>query len=235
VLVDEHEASGNPEVPVSGPFIDETARDRLVVSGQDARTYLHSQVAQDVEVIGVGETRWTLVLEPTGKVVALARLTRAADDVYELDTDPGFGELLSERLRRFKIRVDASIDTAPSSGAREPAAESESARVAIGWPRMGAEILPGETIPGETGVTSAAVSFTKGCYPGQELVERMDSRGADAPRSLRILDVGPDAGPGDPVVDHDGNTVGRLTSVAGSKAIASVKRGTTLGTTPPHS
>ena len=35
------------------------------------------------------------------------------------------------------------------------------------------EIVPGETIPAETGITDVAVSFTKGCYPGQELVERM--------------------------------------------------------------
>ena len=47
---------------------------------------------------------------------------------------------------------------------------------------MGAEIVPGETIPAETGLTDVAVSFTKGCYPGQELVERMDSR-ARRPRA----------------------------------------------------
>ena len=52
---------------------------------------------------------------------------------------------------------------------------------------MGAEITPGDTIPAETGVTGVAVSFTKGCYPGQELVERMDSRAATAPRLLRTL------------------------------------------------
>ena len=66
------------------------------------------------------------------------------------------------------------------------AAELEAARVADGWPAMGVEIEPGETIPAETGVVAVAVDFRKGCYPGQELVERMDSRGATAPRSLRV-------------------------------------------------
>lgn len=61
------------------------------------------------------------------------------------------------------------------------------ARIEAVWPQMGTEIVPGETIPAETGITDAAVSFTKGCYPGQELVERMDSRAATAPRVLQRL------------------------------------------------
>jgi folate-binding protein YgfZ len=63
------------------------------------------------------------------------------------------------------------------------------ARIAAVWPAMGAEIVPGETIPAETGIIDVAVSFTKGCYPGQELVERMDSRAATAPRLLQRLTV----------------------------------------------
>ena len=54
---------------------------------------------------------------------------------------------------------------------------------------MGTEIVPGERIPGEVAVVSVAVNFTKGCYPGQELVERMDSRQSQAPRQLRIVTV----------------------------------------------
>ena len=89
---------------------------------------------------------------------------------------------------------------------------------------MGAEIVPGETIPGETGITDVAVDFRKGCYPGQELVERMDSRGATAPRQLRVVDVPDGAVPGDPIV-IDGQEVGRLTSVAGRRGLGYVKRG----------
>ena len=90
---------------------------------------------------------------------------------------------------------------------------SEAARVAAGWPRMGSEIVPGETIPAMTGLIAVAVSVTKGCYPGQELVERMDSRGAEAPRSLRVLVAPADAAAGDPIVDGGGAEVGVYTSV----------------------
>jgi folate-binding protein YgfZ len=87
---------------------------------------------------------------------------------------------------------------------------------------MGAEITEA-TLPAELGLNDVAVSFTKGCYPGQELVERMDSRGASAPRSLQRI---PAAGHrvGDALV-VDGVEIGRVTSVAGDWALALVKRG----------
>jgi folate-binding protein YgfZ len=213
--------------------IDENARDRVTVTGPDAQSYLHSQVAQDISAISVGETCWTFVLEPTGKVVALARLTRLADDTFVLDTDAGYGQQLLDRLQRFMIRVKAELALQPADRS-DPAPQVEAARVAAGWPRMGAEIVPGETIPGVTGVSALAVSYTKGCYPGQELVERMDSRGAEPPRSLRIFDVGTDAGPGDPILDADGKQVGELSSVAGAKGLGYVKRGADVGRPPSH-
>jgi folate-binding protein YgfZ len=102
------------------------------------------------------------------------------------------------------------------------AADLEAARVRAVWPAMGAEITEA-TLPAELGLNDVAVSFTKGCYPGQELVERMDSRGASAPRSLQRI---PAAGHqvGDALV-VDGVEIGRVTSVAGDWALALVKRG----------
>jgi len=222
----------NMDAPTAD-FIDPEARDRVVVSGADAQTYLQSQLAQEIRDLQVGETRWTLVLEPTGKVAALARITRSADETFELDTDAGFGEGLAARIDRFKIRVDAEVALVPAPR-DEPSAEHEAARVAAGWPRMGAEIVPGETIPAVTGVVPLSVDFTKGCYPGQELVERMDSRGADAPRSLRILEVVDAAATGAPILDADGNEVGVLTSIAGAVALGYVKRGVDVGRSPAH-
>lgn len=111
----------------------------------------------------------------------------------------------------------------PPAGLREGSAEElERARVAAAWPAMGSEITDA-TIPVETGVTDVAVSFTKGCYPGQELVERMDSRGAGAPRRLVALFATEGARPGDPIV-VDGIEVGGLTSVAGDVALGWIRR-----------
>ncbi len=77
-------------------------RDVVVVEGADAQTYLHSQVSQALQDQPVGETRWTFVLEPTGKIDALVRVTRTAEERFELDTDAGFGEPLLARLNRFQ-------------------------------------------------------------------------------------------------------------------------------------
>jgi folate-binding protein YgfZ len=211
------------------PFIDEAARDRLTVEGEDALTYLQSQIAQEIRDIEVGETRWTLVLEPTGKIAVLARIARTADLTFVLDTDAGFGEALEARINRFKIRVKADSTLVPAENS-EPSASHEAARIAAGWPRMGAEIVPGETIPAVTGVVLLSVNFTKGCYPGQELVERMDSRGADAPKTLRILDV-----PNGTKVGQMVDEVAEVTSVSGTTALAYVKRGQDVGRLPAHS
>lgn len=81
------------------------------------------------------------------------------------------------------------------------------ARIDAAWPAMGAEIVPGETIPAETGITDVAVSFTKGCYPGQELVERMDSRAVTAPRLLQRLDAAEAERLGARVTSRHGDTV----------------------------
>lgn len=217
------------------PFLDPDARDHVVVDGPDALTYLQSQISQDIRELPVGSSAWTLVLDPSGKVDALARVARSADDRFDFDTDAGYGEALAARLNRFRIRVKAEISVVAASSSA-PSADHEVARVAAGWPRMGQEIIPGETIPAMTGVVAEAVCFTKGCYPGQELVERMDSRGADAPKRLRIVEAGPGAAVGDPVTGVDGSEIGSLTSVApiGGLAIALVKRGHDVGRPPAH-
>ena len=200
-------------------------RDVVVVEGGDAESYLHSQVSQAVAGMAPGEQRWTFVLQPAGKIDVLARITRTDDARFELDTDAGFGDELLARLERFKIRVDATLTLQAADGAAEA---DEAARIAMGWPRMGAEIVPGDTIPAGTGLTKLAVDFTKGCYPGQELVERMDSRAAEAPKSLRRLTVAEGTAVGDPVVDGD-DEVGTVTSVAGTVALGWVKRSSGLG------
>jgi folate-binding protein YgfZ len=202
-------------------------RDVVVVSGPDAERYLHSQVTQHVLAMGTGDRRWTFVLDPTGKIITLARVTRVSDDRYELDTDAGAGTELLERLNRFKIRVDAQLTLEPAD--RQPVdAEMERRRIELGWPRHGAEIVSGETLVAGTGLAPIAVSFTKGCYPGQELVERMESRAAESPRSLCRVTVASGTRPGDPLL-VDGAEVGQVTSVSGTSALAWVRRGHDVG------
>jgi folate-binding protein YgfZ len=93
-------------------------------------------------------------------------------------------------------------------------------RIAHGIPAMGTELTE-DTIPGEAGawVIDASVSFTKGCYTGQELVARIDSRGNNVPHPIRLLMVEGDASVGDDVT-VDGAAVGTITSVTPSLSTA---------------
>jgi folate-binding protein YgfZ len=90
----------------------------------------------------------------------------------------------------------------------------EAVRIEAGIPVMGRELDEG-TIPAEAGVVDRSVSFTKGCYTGQELVARIDSRGGNVPRRLRGVVLGDGATPpAGATITVDGKEVGRLTSVA---------------------
>lgn len=224
----------NPDdaVDLTSDLIDPKARDTVTVSGPDALTYLQSQIAQEIRDLAVDSARWTFVLDPSGKVDSLARIRRTGDEAFVLDTDAGFGAGLVARINRFKIRVKAEVELTEGEE-DQPSSDHEAARIAAGWPRMGAEIDPGATIPATTGVTNLAVNFTKGCYPGQELVERMDSRGADAPKSLRIVDLADGASVGDPVM-ADGVEVGAVTSIHDAMGLAYIKRGSDEGRLPAH-
>src|SRR5690242_19722880 len=89
-------------------------RDVVIVEGPDALTYLQGQISQDILQLDVGSSAWTFLLEPTGKVSGLARIVRAGDDRFELDTDAGFGAGLLARIDRFKIRVKVATALEPA-------------------------------------------------------------------------------------------------------------------------
>ncbi len=88
----------------------------------------------------------------------------------------------------------------------------ETARIEAGIPRFGADITP-ENFPGETGILDRAVSFKKGCYPGQETVARMHYRGHPNKTLHRLVVEGALTSPGTEIT-QDGKTVGKITSVA---------------------
>ena len=202
--------------------------DIVILEGPDAASYLQGQITQDVRPLTIGDTTWTFVLEPNGRVQSLARLARTGDERYELTVDGGFGAPLRDRLARFKLRVKAElslVEGAPDVvlDAAAPPTDDVAARVAAGWPTMGREIEPGETIPVETSVNPLAVSFTKGCYTGQELVERMDSRQATAPKRLVRLRGDATLSEGQELT-AGGKVVGRVTTAAGLVGLGYVAR-----------
>jgi len=106
--------------------------------------------------------------------------------------------------------------------------ELERLRILARTPRLGRE-LDDRVMPAEAGLEERAISFTKGCYPGQEPVARLHYRGHPN-RGLRVLALGPgDPPPYDAELSLAGKVVGRITSTAadpehGVVALAYVRR-----------
>ena len=226
----------------------------VIVSGEDAESFLQSLISQDLDGIGDGSSAPSLLLTPQGKLDVLFRVSRVGD-AWWLDTEAEFGPRLAASLARFRIRVKAEIeDRTPSTGmlsmvgaaegvelpglralrggstvdfigplddvragavqtgARTPD-EYEVFRIEHGIPRLGVD-LDEKTIPQEAFLDREAVSFTKGCFLGQELVARIDSRG-HVNRYLRRLQIDGELLPPRGATVHAGDKeVGSLTSVA---------------------
>ncbi len=240
-------------------------RDVVIAEGPETAAYLHGQLSQDIAGLGVGESAWSLLLEPQGKVVALLRVTRSSDDRFLLDVDSGWGEAVITRLTRFKLRTkcELTLQTWPGVAWRGPGAASvaadapivapagwsgiegtdvvgpdvvaqpsidadhyETLRIAARWPAMGAE-LDSSTIPAAAGIVDQSVSFTKGCYTGQELVARIESRGSNTPtRLVRVHAEPPVRLTAGDRLTVAGDAAGVITSASATEpiALAYVKR-----------
>ena len=109
--------------------------------------------------------------------------------------------------------------------------EAESLRIERGIPEWHKE-LSEDVIPNEAGLDERAVSYTKGCYVGQEVISRLRSLGHVNRhlRGVRLLD-GPDLRVGDRLVNQSGQQIGIITSAVQSKefggwiGLAYLKRG----------
>ena len=115
------------------------------------------------------------------------------------------------------------LDAEPPAGAEPIEADAlELLRIEARTPRMGREI-DDRILPAEAGLDERAVSFTKGCYPGQEPVARLHYRG-HANRGLRVLEIEGDALPEyDAPLTAGDVVVGRVTSAvraAGGTVVA---------------
>ena len=109
-------------------------------------------------------------------------------------------------------RLASRLVTAGAMALEPPALEL--ARILAGWPRLGTEI-DAHTLPQEVRLDAiGGVSYTKGCYTGQETVSRLHFRG-HTNRELVGLEFDAEPGPLDPMpVMAEDREVGRMSSIA---------------------
>jgi folate-binding protein YgfZ len=122
-------------------------------------------------------------------------------------------------------RAGSGVDAVPMSKRKlRPIgwAAFNAARIEGGRPLFGID-FDDTILPAETGQMNRAVSFTKGCYPGQEIVARMHARKAVA-KQLIGLKFADDALPiaGASVTDDQGNAIGGITSSTISPMLSNI-------------
>jgi folate-binding protein YgfZ len=193
-------------------------------------------VSNDVEALAEGETCDALLLTAKARVIAPLRVLRRADDDFLLLTEPELGEVVRSEIVRMRFAAKAEIEPEEHEswlvlGGEEvlddrPAGEEvgeeqlERWRIESRIPRWGREI-DDRILPAEAGLDETHISFSKGCYPGQEPIARQRHRGK-VNRRLRVLEIDGVAEPGDEL-SLDGKNVGRITSAVPGVALAYVR------------
>jgi tRNA-modifying protein YgfZ len=204
-------------------------------------------VSNDVEALAVGDVCDALLLTPKARVIATLRIWRRGGDDFLLLTEPELGDAVLGELQRMRFAAKCEIEPEqhtsvivlggeqgiPNDDYGLPAremldagleptlaeAELERLRIEAGTPRYGHE-LDDRVLPAEAGLDRTHISFTKGCYPGQEPIARLHYRG-HVNRRLEVLEAEA-AAPGDELT-REGKVVGRVTSAVPGRALAYVR------------
>jgi tRNA-modifying protein YgfZ len=212
-------------------------REFVGVAGPDAADYLQRMVSNDIEALAAGDACPALLLTAKARLIAPLVVLRRGEDDFLLLTEPGLGEAVRAHLTRMRLRAQCEVEAEEHDsvlvfgaatgfptdwpGAHEAVdadldatlseEEFELRRIESGVPRWERE-LDDRILPAEAGLDRTHISFSKGCYPGQEPVARLHFRGHPN-RGLRVLELDelPDY---DASLEHDGREVGRVTSAA---------------------
>jgi folate-binding protein YgfZ len=240
---------GYQAVHAGGGVVRRTDRRVLAVSGADRATWLQGLVTNDVGNLAPGESRYAAWLTPQGRMITDLNVVASGDRLL-LDVPATLAGDLRQRLDGlifaenvqvsdesghllvWTIIGDSLIDIA---GAALPAEYKtlteidldtfEVIRIERGVPRFLAD-MDEDTIPLEAGIEDRAISFTKGCYVGQEIIVRVTHRGGGRVAKKLVRWHADDSASIVPL--HDApilsfeKTIGRVTSAAFSPAMRKV-------------
>ncbi len=218
-------------------------RDYVRVAGPDAEDFLQRMLSNDVTAAPCP----ALLLTPKARLIAPLVVVRRAPEDFLLLTEPGLGETVRATLLRARFAAKVEIEpeehtsvvvfgedgALPNREFGETGAELldtdleptlsgdelERMRIEAGVPAWGKE-LDDSILPAEAGLDETHVSFTKGCYPGQEPIARLHHRGK-VNRSLRVIEID-STEPGDEI-RYGEKVVGRITSSVPGRALGFVR------------
>lgn len=192
---------GYKAVAANGGVVRRADRGVLAVSGSDRVSWLQGLLTNDVTALKDGESQYSAYLTPQGRMISDMHVFAQGDRLL-LDVPQPLAASLRDRLDGLIFSEDAQvtdesarlfvwtvidkerfIDVAGESLPERFAALAEITmdtfeviRVERGIPKFLAD-MSDDTIPLEAGIEDRAISFTKGCYVGQEVIVRVTHRG----------------------------------------------------------
>jgi folate-binding protein YgfZ len=217
-------------------------RSYVRVAGPDAVDYLQRMLSNDVTA---GDLVPALLLTAKGRLIAPLRVWRRGPQDFLLLTEPELGDVVRSTLLRSRFAAKCEIELeehisavvfgeaaglpgeipgtvevvdSAAPGTVEPD-RLERARIEAGISAWGKE-LDDSILPAEAGLDETHISFTKGCFPGQEPIARLRHRG-HVNRRLRVLEV-ESAQPGDEILLEE-RAVGKITSAVEGLALGYVR------------
>ena len=163
----------------------------IKVEGADAAAFLHGQFTTDVTGLAPDRACISAWCDAKGRTTATFILARQ-DETFLLLAPDDIKETFVKRLKMFVLRSDVDINNADEEDIPQfphlPGTDGDLSETAL--IRQGIPLLhpgtSGRFLPQELNLDKLdAVSFTKGCYPGQEIIARLRYRGAAKRRLCR--------------------------------------------------
>ena len=191
---------GYQAVHAKGGVVRRTDRRVLAVSGADRASWLQGLVTNDVVSLAEGDSRYAAYLTPQGRMITDMNVVAHGDRLL-LDVPAPLASELRDTLDALIFAEDVQVTdesgrilvwTVVTDLFTDVVAESlpaefkslpeidldtfEVIRIERGIPKFLADMHE-DTIPLEAGIEDRAISFTKGCYVGQEVIVRVTHRG----------------------------------------------------------
>lgn len=192
----------------------------IVVRGPDAADFLQGQLTQDVDRLNEDEPLFAAWCNPKGRVIVTSRLARIDDGIAMVVAADMTGRVLElMQLYRFRAKVETSVVDSDPAELVEPWMIDPLALIESGVPSINAQNTEAFTPHMLNLDRLDAISFSKGCYTGQEIVARTEHRGSSKRRMMRYeadmdgIEVGAS-------VFDGARAVGEVVNVAGSALLA---------------
>jgi folate-binding protein YgfZ len=215
---------------------------KLRVTGVDRERFLQGMVTNDLAGLAPGAFRRAALLSVKGRVLAIVDVV-VEEESYLVLTEPVTAKKVADILERHAIADDVSFEAVslplhrvwrdraavwtapPVFAAAEGAAPPEGVeirRVEAGYPRYGVDVSE-DHFPFEANLDSI-ISYTKGCYTGQEVVARASARG-HANKRLRGLRLAAPVAPGTKLSAEARPEAGSVTSAVVSPELGPIGLG----------